>query len=103
MAEEITRRDFVQKTGGLAALGAMGTLLPGASRLMAAADMAPKPGAADWPRFGYDNQNTRHNVNEKTLGPKNVGRLKMKWKFDVIDHSPIQTTPKKKCIQRKKK
>ena len=90
---EITRRDFVQKAGGLAAVGAMGSLLPGASRLMAAADAAPKPGAADWPRFGYDNQNTHNNVNEKTLGPKNVDRLKMKWQFDVIDHSPIQTTP----------
>ena len=51
MDNEITRRDFVQKAGGLAAVGAMGALLPGASRLMAAADAAPVPGAADWPRF----------------------------------------------------
>ena len=86
-----TRRQFVQGAAGLSALGVAGSLLPSSSRLMAA-DL-PRPGEADWPRFGYDLHNTRFNVNEKTIGPQNVDRLKLKWKFATMDHWPIQTTP----------
>ena len=88
----LTRRRFLQETGGLAALGAAGTWLPMSSGLLRAADL-PKPGEADWPRFGYDLHNTRFNAKEKILGPNNVERLKVKWQFDTDDNFVIQQTP----------
>jgi glucose dehydrogenase len=53
----------------------------------------PVPGAADWPRFGCDLHNTRFNPNEKTIGPRNVERLKEKWRFDTDENWVIQQTP----------
>jgi len=88
--DSFTRRHFLQQAGGAAALGAMGSLLPW-NKVRAQA--RPIPGEADWPRFGYDLHNTRFNAKEKTIGPKNVDRLKVKWKFDVIDGWPIQNVP----------
>ena len=87
---DVSRRRFLREAGTLAALGAAGSLLPW-SRLQASP--LPIPGAADWTRYGYDIHNTRFNVKEKTLGPDNVDRLKLKWQFPVIDGWPIQTTP----------
>jgi len=88
---ELTRRGFIQKAGGgLVALGALGSVVPWEQ--LRAADL-PTPGPADWPRFGYDLHNTRFNANEKTIGPQNVGQLKLKWKFDTPDNWPIHTTP----------
>lgn len=88
--DSLTRRRFLKQAGSVAALGAMGSLLPRSQ--LRAADR-PTPGEADWPRFGYDRHNTRFNAKEKNLGPKNVDRLKVKWQFDVVDGWPIQTTP----------
>ena len=62
--------------------------------LAAAAVAAPRVAGqaqADWPRFGCDLRNTRFNAAEKTIGPANAGRLKLKWTFDA--GAPIQTTP----------
>ena len=86
----VTRRQFLERTGGLTALGVMGSLFPW-DRLNAA-DL-PRPGAADWPQYGYDLHNTRFNASEKTIGPGNADRLKLKWKFDTLDDWPFQTTP----------
>jgi polyvinyl alcohol dehydrogenase (cytochrome) len=85
----ISRRSFLETSGRAAAIGALAGVVPG-SVVRAA---APAAGAADWPRFGYDLHNTRFNRNEKTLGPREVTRLKPKWTFDTIDGWPIQSTP----------
>jgi polyvinyl alcohol dehydrogenase (cytochrome) len=78
----------------LKGLGATGVLL-GAEPLwqfgMGQSSRVPQPGPADWPRFGYDLQNTRFNAKEKTLGVENVGRLKLKW--SAVSDGVIQTTP----------
>ncbi|MBI2818967.1 MAG: PQQ-binding-like beta-propeller repeat protein [Acidobacteria bacterium] len=52
----------------------------------------PRPGAADWTRFGYDLHNTRFNSKEKIIGPANVERLKVKWQFETVDGWPMQNT-----------
>lgn len=88
--DSLTRRRFLQGAGSTVALGAMGSVLPWS--VLRAADL-PSAGEADWPRYGYDLHNTRFNVKEKTLGLKNVDRLKVKWQFETIDHWPVQTTP----------
>ena len=78
----------------LKGLGATGVLL-GAEPLwqfgMGQSSRVPQPGPADWPRFGYDLQNTRFNAKEKILGVENVGRLKLKW--SAVSDGVIQTTP----------
>ncbi len=83
----MSRRGFLA-TGAyaLATSAVLGNLISSAS----GADL-PKPGPADWPRYGYDIHNTRCNSQESILGKKNVDRLKLKWKFDV--KVPIETTP----------
>ena len=86
----LTRRRFLLRAGNVAALGAVGACLPWST--LKAADL-PTPGDADWPRYGYDLRNTRFNAKERNLGPKNVDRLKEKWRFETIDHWPVQTTP----------
>ena len=58
---------------------------------LAFAQGGPRAGPADWPRFGYDLHNTRHNARESILGRDNVSRLKPKWTFQA--EAPIQTTP----------
>src|SRR3990172_13186464 len=87
----VTRREFLERTGNLAAAGAVGSLLP-FGRLWAA-DEPPTPGESDWTRYGYDLHNTRFNAKEKIIGPNNVDRLKVKWQFDTLDGWPVQTTP----------
>jgi polyvinyl alcohol dehydrogenase (cytochrome) len=87
---DITRRGFIEKAGGLVALSAMGSALPWGQ--LRAADL-PKPGPADWPSFAHDRHNTRFNSEENTIGPQNVDKLKLKWKFDTADNWPIHTTP----------
>ncbi len=88
----ISRREFLEETAGLAALGAFGSMLPMGASLLLAADL-PKPGEADWPRFGHDIHNTRFNDKEKTIGPETVAKLKVKWQFDTVDNWPPVTTP----------
>ncbi len=89
-SRNVTRRQFIEQAGSLAVLGAVGSMAPWGR--LNAADL-PKPGEADWPRYGYDLHNTRFNSKEKTIGPENVDKLKVKWQFDVVDDWPIQTTP----------
>lgn len=87
----ITRRQFIRDTGSsIAVMGTLGYLVPW--RRLSGAEM-PRPGDADWPRFGYDLHNSRFNAREKTIGPSNANRLKMKWKFTTLDGWPVQTTP----------
>src|SRR5262245_31253862 len=81
-----SRRQFLQQSSA----GLAGTLV--ASPLLWSAPL-PKPGEADWLRYGYDLHNTRFNIKEKTLNPGNVDRLKLKWKFDTLDGWPVQNTP----------
>lgn len=88
----ISRREFLNETAGIAAAGAFGSMLPWGSAMLRAQDL-PKPGEADWPRFGHDLHNTRFNDKEKTIGPNNVDRLKVKWKFDTADNWPPVTCP----------
>ena len=75
-----TRREFLEKAGAASAALAARSVWP--SNEVLAAE-SPKPGASDWPRFGYDLHNTRFNAREKTLGPENVGRLKVKWSQEI--------------------
>jgi len=91
MGNSITRRRFLEAAGGAAA--AMGWL--GSSRAFSLPQAAalPRPGPADWPRFGYDIHNTRFNAKETTIGPANVERLKLKWQFDTDENFVIQQTP----------
>ena len=82
----VTRREFITYGAyALAASAVAGHSIP----ISFAADM-PKPGSADWPRYGYDIRNTRFNAQEKTIAKSNAERLKLKWKFDIKE--PIETT-----------
>ena len=74
------RRQFLERLGAASVALAWNSVWSG--RLAVAAE-PPKPGAADWPRFAYDLHNTRFNTREKTLGPENVGRLKLKWSHEI--------------------
>lgn len=38
-------------------------------------------GLKDWPMYNCDEQGTRHNVGEHTLGPQNASRLIEKWRY----------------------
>lgn len=88
--ENLTRRRFLERTGRVGALGLAWSWQP--FRLLPAADLL-QPGEADWPRFGCDLHNTRFNAKEKTIGPANVERLKVKWTFDTPDNWIIYSTP----------
>ncbi|MBI4443402.1 MAG: PQQ-binding-like beta-propeller repeat protein [Acidobacteria bacterium] len=89
-SNRISRRRFIKDAGNFAAAGVVGSLIPFGQ--LRAADL-PRPGEADWPRYGHDLHNTRFNSKEKTIGPGNVERLKLKWKFDTLDNFPIQVNP----------
>ncbi len=41
--------------------------------------------SADWPTWGYNLSNHRHNANETTITPANVGKLKLRWAFAFPD------------------
>ena len=84
----LTRRNFLKNAGTAGTLAAMGPLIQ-VSRAQGL--NIPQAGPADWPRFGYDLQNTRFNARESTLGRENVGRLQLKWRYQV--DGVIQTTP----------
>lgn len=83
----VNRRDFLQQAGMASVALAAGA---GVSSQILAQGL-PRPGAADWRRFGYDLHNTRFNARETVLGPDNVSRLKLKWTFQA--EAQIQTTP----------
>ena len=68
----VNRRDFLQQAGMASVALAAGA---GVSNQILAQGL-PRPGAADWRRFGYDLHNTRFNSRETVLGPDNVSRLK---------------------------
>src|SRR5262245_28039529 len=80
---DLTRREFLKHSALIAML----------ARQQASAADLPKPGPADWPRYGCDIHNTRFNANEKTIGVANAGRLKTKWKFDTVDNWIVYQTP----------
>src|SRR5947209_5990380 len=79
------RREFLQVLSAGMAAGAWELLSP---HTIAQAAGMPSPGAADWPRFGFDLHNTRFNAREKKLGPGNIARLKLKWSREI--GAPIQ-------------
>ena len=85
----LTRRKFLKGVGAAGTLMMMGPV--GGKMSQAYGLNLPEPGPADWPRFGYDLQNTRFNARESRLGRDNVGRLKLKWSFQA--DGVIQTTP----------
>jgi len=55
----------------------------------------PSFATADWLHFGYDNQYTSYNPEEKTINVKNVKKLKRKWGIGCDDEyfSVIFRTP----------
>lgn len=77
----LTRRKLLESAGILA----LGSFFPWKN--VRGEGLAPGP--ADWPRYGYDLQNSRFNRKEKTLGRKNVANLKLKWQSEP--GGPIQT------------
>ena len=84
----LSRREFLENMGSLAGLA----VLPLATGSTLAQSMQlSSVSAEDWARFGYDLHNTRFNSAENLLGPDNVGRLKLNWKFNA--QGVIQTTP----------
>ena len=84
----LSRRRFLETVGSVAGLA----VLPlAAGSTSAQSNGLSGPGAGDWSRFGYDLQNTRFNAAETLLGPDNVGRLRLNWKFNA--QGVIQTTP----------
>jgi len=87
---EVTRREFVKN---MTLAGSMAALVPTLQlpRPGMSQEGLGQTGRGDWVRFGYDLHNTRFNPVEDQLGKSNVGRLKVKWKFET--DAPIQTTP----------
>ena len=83
---DMTRRDFMACGAYTLATSAVVSNLVSFSTVPASAASLPVPGPADWSRYGYDLHNTRFNPNEKIIGKDNVGRLKVKWKFDHDAH-----------------
>lgn len=67
------------------------TMLVGAL-LLGVWGFAGEPDASDWASYNRDAAGTRHNVEEKTLSPANVGRLVEKWQFTTLT-GPIHMTP----------
>jgi polyvinyl alcohol dehydrogenase (cytochrome) len=57
---------------------ACAVLLAGAALCSVA---AAGPPAASWPSAGHDLKNSRHQTAEKSISPKTVGQLVMKWAF----------------------
>lgn len=86
MGSELTDSEVAEINGPASTPEAFEPAVPGAT-----AALPPKPGLADWPRFGYDVRNTRFNRLETTLGKRNAGALKLNWEFDA--GAPIQHTP----------
>lgn len=85
----VVRRDFL-KAFGMGGLLAAAGVRSNAVRAAARQGHADT-GQADWTRFGFDLHNTRFNSRETTIGPQNVGRLKLKWKFPA--DGGFQNTP----------
>ena len=84
----VSRRRFLETVGSVAGLAVL-PLATGSTRAQSTGLSGASAG--DWSRFGYDLHNTRFNSAETLLGPDNVGRLKLNWKFDA--QGVIQTTP----------
>jgi polyvinyl alcohol dehydrogenase (cytochrome) len=55
----------------------------------AATDAAPPP-SPDWPAYGHDDDNSRTNAAERTLGKGNVGSLAARWSFS---ETAVTSTP----------
>ncbi|OLF17393.1 hypothetical protein BU204_12155 [Actinophytocola xanthii] len=51
--------------------------------------------SADWPTWQLNTQGTRFNVNERTITPRNVGRLELKWAytFGNVPYSRVGSQP----------
>lgn len=49
------------------------------------------PAKSDWRSAGQNNHNTHHAATERTVGPKNVGRLAPKWTFTTA--GDVSATP----------
>ncbi|MFB3067870.1 MAG: hypothetical protein ACE1ZI_01255, partial [Acidobacteriota bacterium] len=86
----IGRRRFLST---LAASGGMlAATRSGFGSLLQSGDLPAGVRAGDWSMIGADMNNTRFNSYERTIGPNNVERLKVKWTFGLAeDH--IQSTP----------
>jgi polyvinyl alcohol dehydrogenase (cytochrome) len=51
---------------------------------------AGRPTSPDWPSYGHDDDNSRANTEEKTIGKSNVGALAPRWSFS---ESAVTSTP----------
>ena len=81
----------------LLALSAAGGILARRSFLRAStpfqgSELPAGARAGEWPLTGCNLRGTRSNEHERTIGPGNVGRLKVKWTFEGAGNFN-QTTP----------
>jgi polyvinyl alcohol dehydrogenase (cytochrome) len=67
---------------GLAAATALVLLSPVPQAPAAARCAGPAPGG-DWPTYGHDYSNTRHQTREHVISPRNVAGLAPQWVFSV--------------------
>lgn len=61
------------------------------ARLVAPVVLAVLATGCMWSSYGFDDANTRNNVNETTLSPDNVGDLEVAWRYDGV--TGVTSTP----------
>ena len=87
----LIRRDFL-RVFGIGGLAAVAGFKGREGRAYASTlQTSQRATQADWSRFGFDLHNTRFNDRENIVGPTNVARLKLKWKFPA--EGGFQNTP----------
>ncbi|WP_372349329.1 PQQ-binding-like beta-propeller repeat protein [Streptomyces sp. KL116D] len=76
----------------LATVASAETGAPAASlTAQAGAEHRSVPVKSEWVSAGQNNHNTRHAATERTIGPRNVGRLAPKWTFTT--EGDVSATP----------
>lgn len=84
------RRQFLSTLA--ASGGILAATRSGFGSLLQSGDLPAGVRPGDWPMIGADMHNTRFNPYERTIGPNNIDRLKVKWTFELAENH-IQSTP----------
>jgi outer membrane protein assembly factor BamB len=74
--------NWMRKFASIVVVLAVAGLVPASTTAAAATPCsAPASSSGDWPSFGHDLSNSRHQTLERSIGVSNVGKLTAKWSF----------------------